>query len=307
MRARLLGVAAKVALGVPRLFARAQSQDLQSAVTTDGVRIAWAATGGGHTVIYVLGWATHLQEGLASPLYDRDRIIRDMSAQFQFVRYDGRGCGMSERNVGPMNLQTRLYDLEAVIEATGARRVSLLAYSAGVPTAIRYAAAHPERVERVVLNSGMLCPRQSWDSEMRTEVAAMLPLLERHWDEDIPAYRSWLVSRVDPRATAVETRVMGEFLRVSMNGRDLVAFIRSDMHFDVTEEAGRVTAPTLVIVNRNDPYYPLEQGGLAVAGAIPGARLHVVESDRHLVSASNDRAAFEATWTEARAFLTGGT
>jgi pimeloyl-ACP methyl ester carboxylesterase len=303
VRARVADAVAHVALGVPRLLTRRPRQKIEAVTTKDGVRLAFARTGSGPVVVYVLGWATHLSEGITSPLYDRDRIIRDMSRSYSWVRFDGRGSGLSERRVGPMSLATRVLDLQAVVDAVSDEPVSLVGFSSGVPTSIAYASAHPERVRRLVLMSGMLRPRIDWDDELRAEVRTMLPLVQRHWEDPDSAYRTWLVSKIEPHASAVEARVLAEFLRIAMNGEDFAAFSRSDADFDVEKAARGLDVPTLVLHNTRDPFYPSRLGGQAVADAIPGARLVLIESDRHILSAATDRRAFERTWRLAREFL----
>ena len=303
LRARLFDAAAKVALGIPRLFSAKQTQTIEEVTTEDGVRIAFARTGNGPVVIYVLGWATHLEEGMGSPLYDRDQIIQDMSRDFTWVRFDGRGTGLSERNVGPMSLDTRVLDLKAVVEAVGSETVSLVGYSSGVPTSIAFADRYPERVDKLVLSSGMLEPRRNWDPELDAEAHAMLPLLREHWDKPNSAYRTWLVSRIDPHASPLEVRVMAEFGRVAMNARDFAAFMASETGFDVTDAARRLRVPTLVLHNTDDPTYPVERGGEAIAAAIEGARLELIRSNRHVLSAAHDKNAFARTWRLTRSFL----
>jgi class 3 adenylate cyclase len=67
------------------------------------------------------------------------------------VRYDGRGNGLSERDVSDHSLEAHLQDLEAVLDALGPEPVVLLGVFHSGPTAIAYAARNPERVSRLVL------------------------------------------------------------------------------------------------------------------------------------------------------------
>ena len=68
-----------------------------------------------------------------------------------FVRYDGRGFGLSDRDVSDFSLPARVSDLEAVVDELGLERFGLYAVSAGGPVAIAFTAKHPERVTRLVL------------------------------------------------------------------------------------------------------------------------------------------------------------
>ena len=74
-----------------------------------------------------------------------------LSKNHLFVRYDGRGFGLSDRNVEDFSLDARVRDLEAVVDALGLERFALYGISAGGPTAIAYTVRHPERVSRLIL------------------------------------------------------------------------------------------------------------------------------------------------------------
>ena len=66
--------------------------------TTDGVRLAWAEAGRGHTLVKAANWLTRLELEWQSPVWRH--WIRFFSDNFRFVRYDERGCG-HERLGGP--------------------------------------------------------------------------------------------------------------------------------------------------------------------------------------------------------------
>ena len=62
--------------------------------TSDGLRLAWAEAGSGAPLVKAANWLTHLEYEWGSPVWNH--WIRFFSAHFRFVRYDERGCGMSE-------------------------------------------------------------------------------------------------------------------------------------------------------------------------------------------------------------------
>ena len=67
------------------------------------------------------------------------------------IRYDERGCGLSDREPERITFELIVADLEAVVDAAGIERFALLGISQGGAAAIAYAARHPERVTRLVL------------------------------------------------------------------------------------------------------------------------------------------------------------
>ncbi len=65
--------------------------------TSDGVRLAWAEAGRGRTLVKASNWLTHLELEWQSPVWRH--WIRFFSDHYRFVRYDERGCGMSDWEV----------------------------------------------------------------------------------------------------------------------------------------------------------------------------------------------------------------
>ena len=82
----------------------------------------------------------------------RDQFYGQLAESFRLVFYDRRGCGLSERAREDFTLEAEVADLESVIdEVAPGDSVSLLGVSQAGPICIAYAAAHPERVTRLVL------------------------------------------------------------------------------------------------------------------------------------------------------------
>ena len=69
----------------------------------------------------------------------------------RLIRFDKRGSGMSDRPPGVPDLETRIHDVLAVMDAVGSQRALLFGYSEGGPMALLMAATHPERVASLVL------------------------------------------------------------------------------------------------------------------------------------------------------------
>jgi hypothetical protein len=174
-------ILAWVALTAPRYFSHPIEQKIGFAQTSDGVRIAYATTGEGPAIVNVLGWATHIEGGFGSPLYDVAGLLPMSSAHHLFVRYDGRGFGLSDRDVKDFSLDARVRDVEAVIDALHLERVGIYAMSAGGPAAIAYVAQHPERVSQLVLASTAASPGPL-QNDNRNRLARMLPIYETDWE-----------------------------------------------------------------------------------------------------------------------------
>jgi len=293
-------VLASVALWAPKVVASPIEQKLAFATASDGVRIAYATTGAGPAVVSVLGWATHLENGLMSPVYDTDGLLPTTSRAFYYVRYDGRGFGLSDRNVNDFSLDARVRDIEAVVDAAGLKRFAVYAQSAGGPAALAYTARHPDRVSRLVLASTMASSSYI-DAQRRASFLRVLDLVETDWQS--PPVSNLFVEILFPgNQDDVSRRIFSEFLRRAANGPQLAGFMRAQLDTDATAEARQVAVPTLVIHARDDSTVKLE-AGRELASLIPGARFEIIDGNHregtgNAVASRTRILAFlsEATW-----------
>src|SRR3990172_5628600 len=142
-------------------------QQIRFCTTSDGVRIAYATVGEGPPLVRVLGWCTHLEFERTLPDWDGS-LWGALARNHLFVRYDGRGMGLSDRDISHFSLEAKVADLEAVVDALELERFALLGTSEGGPTAIAYAARHPERVTHLIL----------YGSLGRVDVRELLPKVQ---------------------------------------------------------------------------------------------------------------------------------
>src|SRR6476661_2915204 len=83
--------------------------------TGDGVQLAWAEAGVGPTLIKAANWMTHLEYEWESPVWRH--WLRFFTERFRYVRYDERGCGLTDRQVSDLSVDRWTKDLESVIDA----------------------------------------------------------------------------------------------------------------------------------------------------------------------------------------------
>src|ERR1044071_9343151 len=79
---------------------------------SDGVHLAWAESGAGMPLVKAATWLTHLEYDLNSPVWQHWTAF--LSSRFHYVRYDERGCGMSDWDVRDLTFDRRVRDLETV-------------------------------------------------------------------------------------------------------------------------------------------------------------------------------------------------
>ena len=68
-------------------------REVRYCTTDDGVHIAFSSSGKGYPLVRTLGWFSHLEFEAHSPLWRG--MNEALSSRFQYIRYDGRGTGLS--------------------------------------------------------------------------------------------------------------------------------------------------------------------------------------------------------------------
>ena len=112
--------------------------------------LAYAIEGDGSLVVKAGNWMTDLDYDRQSPVWRH--WVKELSRGHALVRYDERGCGLSDRQFdGAPTLDTYVGDLAAVEDTAGLERFALFGVSGGGPTAIEYAVRNPERVSHLIL------------------------------------------------------------------------------------------------------------------------------------------------------------
>lgn len=119
------------------------------------VRIAYQVIGhGAIDLIFVPGFISNLEVHWEDPGYSR--LLRRLSSFARVIQLDKRGTGLSDRvDVHELpNLETRMDDIRAVMDAAGCGRSVLLGASEGAPMSILFAATYPKRTRALVLYGG---------------------------------------------------------------------------------------------------------------------------------------------------------
>ncbi len=259
---------------------RAMTVDVRYCTTEDGVQIAYSVTGDGPPLVRVLGWFTHLEFEQETPMWSGFR--ETLAKRYTTVMYDGRGTGLSDRNIERFTRQGFLDDLDAVINATGFEQVALFGISQGGAVAIRYALENPERVSHLALYGTFA--RGFGDPE---QARTQFDLIKQGWASEVPAHRQFFTSLFMPDgATADDIRAFNELQRVSADADTAAALFAISMpEPELFERLKEVDVPTIVFHPRGDAIVPFEEGR-AVASKIPGARFLPLEGSNHALTAS---------------------
>ncbi|WP_343896291.1 alpha/beta fold hydrolase [Craurococcus roseus] len=247
----------------------------------DGVCLAVASAGEGPVVVKTANWLNHLEQDWRGPVWGP--LLRRLSSKLRVVRYDGRGNGLSDREVADISFAAFVRDLEAVVDGLGLERFALFGASQGAAIAIAYAAAHPERVSRIVLHGAYAQGRNRRGSEAERELArTFLTMIRQGWGDEHSAFVRAFASIFFPAATPEQLQAWVELQRLATSADTAVRLRAACDEIDVTGLLGAVRAPTLVLHNRHDSVAPLDQARRIAAG-IAGAHFVELESDNHVV------------------------
>ena len=256
-------------------------QKVQFCTASDGVRIAYALAGQGLPLVKASNWLNHLEYDWQSPIWRH--LLHALAAEYQLIRYDERGNGLSDWDVEDISFEAFVRDLESVVDATGLKRFALLGISQGCAVSIAYAVRHPERVSHLVLYGGYSRGRRMRGSCAEVEAAdATLTLMRLGWGQENPAFRHIFTSLFIPGGTVEQMKWFDDLQRVTTSPENAVR-IRSAMNnIDISGLLEQVTVPTLVVHCHDDAVVPFEEGRL-MAARISGAHFVALEGFNHLI------------------------
>jgi pimeloyl-ACP methyl ester carboxylesterase len=246
-------------------------------------------------LVLVHGFVSHLELDWEER---RMAYFLDRIASFsRLILFDKRGTGLSDRPGGLPDLETRMDDVRAVMDAVGSEQATLFGYSEGGPMCCLFAATYPGRTSALVLY-GTYAKRRDPDEDYPwcatwAERQAYAAEIERNWgtDADIetmipnadPAMRRWWAMRT--RASASPGAA-----------RDLILM---NSQIDIREVLPSISVPTLVLHRSGDRDSRAEEGRY-IAERIPGARFVELAGDVHVPLVDPDQ-----VLDEVEEFVTG--
>jgi len=259
------------------------------------LNIAYQVTGDGpRDLVLISGFVSHLELDWAEP---RHAHFLDRLGSFsRLIRFDKRGTGLSDRPGDLPDLETRMDDVRAVMDAVGSERAVLFGYSEGGPMAILFAGTYPDRTEALVLYG-------SYAKRIRSDDYPWAPTAEerKHYGEVVES--EWGLKsdmqRMCPSADAAMAQWWGDRSRAAASPGSVRKLIEMNSSVDVRDILPAVRVPTLVMHRRGDCDSSVEEGRY-IADRIDGARFVALDGDDHFPSVDPDQ-----ILDEVEAFVTG--
>jgi pimeloyl-ACP methyl ester carboxylesterase/DNA-binding winged helix-turn-helix (wHTH) protein len=257
------------------------------------LRIAYQVLGDGPIdLVHVPGWVSHVEYGWEEP--SLAQFYQGLAKFSRLILFDKRGTGLSDRDAGLPDIQQRMDDVRAVMDAAGSRRAVLFGWSEGVGMAISFAAAYPERSIALVLFGAFAkrewAPDYPWAPTPEQRKSDFYDVLEREWGGPVgieqiapsrardPAFRDW----------------WGAYQRRSASPAAALALARMNTSIDVRDYLSRVQVPTLIMHRRDDRDVKLEEGRY-IAERIEGARFVEFDGEDHLPFSSDIESVLRCT------------
>jgi class 3 adenylate cyclase len=256
--------------------------------TSDDVWIAYQVFGdGARDLVLVNAWVSHLEIMWEQPRFRS--MVEALTHEARVITFDKRGTGLSDRISQVPDLEARMDDIRAVMDAAGSKRATLFGWGDGGALASLFAATYPERTAGLVLFDGSA--RMTWAPDYPwglTEEAwqrehARIPAIwgtreyAREWAE-----MSWLI---DPGAPDDPDLFdwAARWARYSAAPGDMLMFDRMWAQTDVRNILPAIQVPTSVLYGEgSDPSQAKH-----VAAMISGAQLVGVKGGRGLVWAGD--------------------
>ena len=265
------------------------------------VSIAYQVVGDGpFDVVFSPGIVSHL-DLLWEMRTFQTQIAERLASFARLILFDKRGTGMSDRVDAVPQLETRMDDVRAVMDAAGSVRAALVGLDDVATMSLLFAATYPERTSALALLAasarGMWAPDYPWGYTAE-QARALKENIGRHYfgsrDDGLELIRMQLGNFSDEEIWTIR-----DYVRRASSPGSMEAQATMLTEFDVRQVLPAIRVPTLLIHGAENPINPIG-GARYMAGQIPGARLVELEGELHLpVGAALDR-----TLDEIEAFLT---
>jgi pimeloyl-ACP methyl ester carboxylesterase/class 3 adenylate cyclase len=258
-----------------------QAPDVRYAKSGD-VSIAYAVVGDGpFDLVFVSGWVLSvLDVAWDGPAAD---LLSRLASFSRLILFDKRGTGLSDRAAGIPDLQTRMDDIRAVMDAVGSRRAAIMGVSEGGPMTLLFAATYPQRTAAAILYgtgpSNLKADDYPWGGtpeEYAEEIRRTEPVVGTDaWiDERLRAFAPSMAGDESAR------RWWRRWVTTSASPGAVVALRRMNSQIDARHVLSAISVPTLILHPVGDEVMEIGEGRY-MAARIPAARMIELAGSDH--------------------------
>ncbi|WP_417207019.1 alpha/beta fold hydrolase [Antarctobacter sp.] len=253
-----------------------QEQRIRYASDAQGRSIAWALTGAGPP-LFRLGYnTTHLEAEWHTPC-ERTAFDR-LADHLTLLRYDPVGFGMSDRSDITADFAVMAENALRAADAAGLDRFALFSESGGVHTALHLAAAHPDRVCKLVIAGGYVDGRKRRGADLPETFHA---LVSEAWDTPDSPFAAALLYPYFPEGPIEAVQAMGRNMQAAASKANELSIRSAIDRISNADLLPRIQCPTLIVHARHDRVHPLSEARKLATG-IPQAELMIQDSANHV-------------------------
>ncbi|MGI9520024.1 MAG: adenylate/guanylate cyclase domain-containing protein [Hyphomicrobiaceae bacterium] len=238
------------------------------------VSVAYQVIGDGPIdLVYAPGFISHLDHEWDEPRWAR--FLNELGSFARLIKFDKRGTGLSDRSGGLPDMDQRVDDIRAVMDAAGSDNAVLLGVSEGGAMCELFTAMYPDRVSKLILLGSYSNARTAVPEFSKNAVSP--DHIRQNWGtgEFLPLYSPTLAGDAHFRDW------WAKFERLSASPSALIDLRAMNTEIDVTAILPSIQVPTLILHATNDVRIKVE-AAREMARIIPNAELVELAGDDHL-------------------------
>jgi 3-oxoadipate enol-lactonase len=230
----------------------------------DGCRIAYKLEGKKDAPVILLA------NSIATTMDMWEGNMKDLTREYQVLRYDFRGHGSSDVPDGPYSIDRFGYDVIEMLDTLKIEHVHFIGLSLGGFVAQWLALHAPERIDKLVLanTSAYLGPRKQWDTaitkaQSTSDMTEFADMFIHNW--------------FSKQMIKVQTQLITPFKHdiLAMSPRGLASSFAITRDFDLRKMIKLIDRPTLIIAGEHDSVTTPQMSD-EIAHAISSARLEIL-------------------------------
>jgi pimeloyl-ACP methyl ester carboxylesterase/DNA-binding CsgD family transcriptional regulator len=255
-------------------------QRIAFARSKDKTTIAYALSGEGPPLVRAGTWLTHVHHDWENPILAH--WLQFMSERHTLVRYDPRGCGLSQTDVGTITFDDWVADLEAVVDRLELQTFPLFGMSQGAAVAAEYAIRHPERVSQLTLYAPLVTGWGGRTDPASQKWQAMQQLVLAGWGDENMAFPAMFAHLFLPESSPQLRHWYAELQRKSASKEVASRFMSVLGELNMFRRLKNIRVPTLVIQIAHDHVVD-PRSAPGIASEIAGSQFVSIDSRNHIL------------------------